>query len=129
MAVVETGLGMLIAPLFTIGAAFGIFAIAKDEHHHVGRVTVSQTMADHGFTEDIATKALKALMKDSYFKINDSFESPVLPLLEDQTTEIIAEAVDNGYAQAATAKAARVSQPHVVRVMAGTYDDVADLAA
>lgn len=46
-----------------------------------------------------------------------------------QRNEIIAEAVDNGYAQAATAKAARVSQPHVVRVMAGTYDDVADLAA
>jgi tetratricopeptide (TPR) repeat protein len=93
MAAVETGLGMLIAPLFTISAAFGIFAIAKDEHHHVGRVTVSQTMAYHGFTEAIATKALKAHMKNSYFKINDSFESPVLPLLEDQTTEIIAEAL------------------------------------
>jgi tetratricopeptide (TPR) repeat protein len=93
MAAVETGMSMLIAPLFTIGAAFGIFAIAKDEHHHVGKVTVSQTMADRGFTGEIATKALKAHMKDFYFKIDDSFASPVLPLLEDQTTEIIAEAL------------------------------------
>jgi predicted metalloendopeptidase len=46
-----------------------------------------------------------------------------------QRNEIIAEAVDAGFPQSATAKAAKVSQPHVVRVMAGTYDDVADLAA
>ncbi|MBK3534492.1 MULTISPECIES: hypothetical protein [unclassified Streptomyces] len=46
-----------------------------------------------------------------------------------QRNEIIAEAVDAGYPQAAAAKSAKVSQPHVVRVMAGTYDDVADLVA
>lgn len=43
--------------------------------------------------------------------------------------EIIAEAVDHGFPQAAAAKNAGVSQPHVVRVMAGTYDDIADLVA
>lgn len=46
-----------------------------------------------------------------------------------QRNEIIAEAVDNGYPQAAAAKNGGVSQPHVVRVMAGTYADVADLVA
>jgi hypothetical protein len=46
-----------------------------------------------------------------------------------QRNEIIAEAVDNGYPQAAAARNGGVSQPHVVRVMAGTYDDVADLVA
>lgn len=42
---------------------------------------------------------------------------------------VIAEAVDGGFPQSATARHAKVSQPHVVRVMAGTYDDVADLVA
>lgn len=46
-----------------------------------------------------------------------------------QRNEIIAEAVDHGFPQSAAAKNAGVSQPHVVRVMAGTYDDVADLVA
>jgi predicted metalloendopeptidase len=46
-----------------------------------------------------------------------------------QRNEIIAEAVDNGFPQSAAARHAKVSQPHVVRVMAGTYDDVADLVA
>lgn len=43
--------------------------------------------------------------------------------------EIIAEAVDNGFPQTAAAKNAGVSQPHIVRVMAGSYDDLADLVA
>ena len=46
-----------------------------------------------------------------------------------QRNEIIAEAVDHGFPQNAAAKHAHVSQPHVVRVMASTYDDIADLAA
>jgi hypothetical protein len=46
-----------------------------------------------------------------------------------QRNEIIADAVDDGFPQSATARAARVSQPHVVRVMAGTYEGVSDLVA
>lgn len=46
-----------------------------------------------------------------------------------QRNEIIADAVDSGFPQSAAAKNAKVSQPHIVRVMAGTYDDVSDLAA
>lgn len=43
--------------------------------------------------------------------------------------EIITEAVDNGFPQTAAAKNGRVSQPHVVRIMASSYADVADLVA
>ncbi len=46
-----------------------------------------------------------------------------------QRNEIIVEAVDDGYPQSAAAKNAGVRQPHITRIIAGSYDDVADLVA
>lgn len=46
-----------------------------------------------------------------------------------QRDEIIVEACDHGYAQTAAARNAEVSQPHIVRIISHSYDDVADLAA
>lgn len=46
-----------------------------------------------------------------------------------QRNMIIVEAVDDGYPQSAAAENARIRQPHVTRIIAGSYDDVADLVA
>lgn len=88
---IETGFTMLLAPLFTAGAVFGMLAIDPDEHHHIGKVSVSQSMAYRGFTADVANDALKAHIKDLYHKLDGDVASPVLPLLEEQTSELLAE--------------------------------------
>lgn len=46
-----------------------------------------------------------------------------------QRNELVIEAVDNGHAGTNAARDAGLSQPHVVRIMSGSYDDVRDLVA
>lgn len=46
-----------------------------------------------------------------------------------QRNEIIVEAVDDGYPQTSAARNAGVKQPHITRIIAGSYDDVQDLVA
>lgn len=88
---IETGLGMLIAPLFTAGAVLGMLTFDEEDRHHIGAVSVSQSMAYRGFTGEVATHALHAHLKDHYYRIDSHAPSPLLPLLEEQTSEVLAE--------------------------------------
>ncbi len=88
---IETGLSMLIAPLFTAGAVLGMITFDKQDHHHIGSVSVSQAMAYRGFTDGVANHALRARIKDYYYRVDSRYTSPLLPLLEEQTSEVLAE--------------------------------------
>lgn len=87
---IETALSFFLAPMLTAGAVLGMVTFDGEDRHHLGAVSVSQSMVYEGFTADVANHELKARIKDLYYRIDMNNPSPLLPLLEEQTSEVIA---------------------------------------